>query len=169
MSDPVVKIRFVRHKGIATNLISWREGTCMPFTPSHAECVTDEGTCIGEFGFGGMKENPAGYDLEGMDELPDGRKCELIVPLPVTQAQHDEFYALAREAVAAKEGYDWNAIFGFALTGHHHDVNTAFCSAKMFLLLRKIGYFKWPVITPGHEIDPRDLMLILSVCVEIPH
>jgi hypothetical protein len=167
MSAPVVKIRFVRHKGIATDLISWREGTCMPFTPSHAECTTDSGTHIGEFGFGGMQERPAGYDDVGMDVLPDGRKCELIVPLTVTQAQHDEFYALAHASLG--EGYDWNGIFGFALTGHHHDVNHAFCSAKMFLLLRKILFFKWPVVTPAHLINPRDLMLLLSVIVEIPH
>jgi hypothetical protein len=164
---PEITIRFVRHKGIATDLISWREGVCMPFTPSHAECVTPEGTCIGEFGFGGMTEHPAGYDHDSLDTLPDGRLCECMVPLSVSQDQHDLFYAKVRESIG--QGYDWWAIPGFVLPGHHHEMGTAFCSAKMFLLLRVVDYFKWPIVVPAHLVNPRDLMLLLSVMVEIPH
>jgi hypothetical protein len=171
-----IRIRFVRHRGIATYLISWREATCMPFIPSHAECVTPAGTRIGEFGFGGMQERPFNYDTKDVallpkgktsEALPLGNRCEIIVPLEVSQEQSDKFYKMARASLG--QGYDWSAIPGFALSGHHHKVGRAVCSAKMFLLLRAVNYFKWPVSVPAHLINPRDLMLILSTHVEIPH
>jgi hypothetical protein len=163
----VINIRFVRGKGIATDLIGYREGTCMPFTPSHAECVTPEGKWLGQHGFGGMQAREPGYDHDEVEIMADGRRCEIIVPLPVLQAQHDAFYAAAKASIG--EPYDWSSILGYALPGHHHDKFHAICSAKMFLLLRKVNYFLWPIVVPAHEIDPRDLMLILSTHVEIPH
>jgi hypothetical protein len=167
MTVPVVRMRFVRHKGLATAFINWREGVCMPFTPAHAETRTPEGTCIGEFGFGGMQERPDGYDKGQIETIADGRLADITVDLPVTQEQHDKFYAEARASLG--EGYDWNAIAGFAFTGHHHTEGTAFCSAKMFLLSRAVGIIKWPVVVPAHLINPRDWMLLLSIVVEIPH
>ncbi len=139
----------------------------MPFPPSHAEIVTAEGTSIGEFGFGGMQERDYGYDRNEVEVLSDGRRAEILVCLPVTQQQHDTFYAKARESIG--QGYDWWAIPGFLLSGHHHEVGKAFCSAKVFLLLRAVNYFKWPIVVPAHLVTPRDLMMMLSLFVEIPH
>jgi hypothetical protein len=114
-----------------------------------------------------MQARDAGYDEADVDILPDGRRCELLVRLPVLQDQHDKFYANATAGIG--QPYDWGGILDFALPGHHHQFNHAFCSARMFLLLRGVNYFLWPVTAPAHDIDPRDLLLILSTHVEIPH
>jgi hypothetical protein len=167
LPSPAIQIRFVRCKGFTSDLIAFREGTCMPFPPTHTECVTPEGKWLGQHEDGGMQAREPGYDHDDVAIMPDGRRAEIIVSLPVTPRVHDAFYAAATASIG--EPYDWNAILGFAMPGHFHFKFHAICSAKMFLLLRAVNYFQWPVTVPAHEMDPRDLMLILSTCVEIPH
>jgi hypothetical protein len=164
-----IKIRFVQSKGWSSDLIVLREKTCMPFPPSHTECVTPDGKWLGQHADGGMQAREAGYDHDDVAILPDGRRCEIIVSLPVTQAQADAFYAAAHAAIG--EPYDWHAIIGFGVTFHEHQKFHAICSAKMLLLLRTKGceYFKWPLVVPAHLVDPRDLFLILSSHVQIDH
>jgi hypothetical protein len=161
-----IALRFVRSKGWSSDAIVLREKTCMPFTPSHVECVTPDGKWLGQHEDGGMQARPAGYDHDQVDII-DGRRCEIFVELPCTQEQHDAFYAAANSAIG--EPYDWEAILGFAVTWHEHQKFHAICSAKMLLLLRTCNWFKWPIVVPAHLVDPRDLMLILSTHVEIAH
>src|SRR5258707_752934 len=123
MSD--IKIRFVRSKGWTSDAIVFREKTCMPFTPSHTECVTPDDKWLGQHADGGMQAREPGYDHDDVAIMPDGRRCEIIVSLPVTQAQADAFYAAAEAAIG--EPYDWQAIVGFAVAGHHHDKFHAIC------------------------------------------
>jgi hypothetical protein len=163
----MINIRFVRSKGFTSDMIVLREKTCMPFTPSHTECVTPEGKWLGQHSDGGMQAREPGYDHDDVAIMKDGRRCEIIVPLPCTQAQADAFYAAATAAIG--EPYDWKAIVGFGVTFHEHQKFHAICSAKMLLLLRACGYFPWPIVVPAHLVDPRDLFLILSTHVEIPH
>lgn len=169
MSEAAILIRFVRSRGFSSDLIALREQTCMPFTPSHTECVTPDGKWLGQHSDGGMQARPAGYDHDDVALLPDGRRCEIIVPLPCTQAQAAAFYAAAHASIG--EPYDWRAILGFAVPGHHHTKYHAICSAKMALLLRAKGceYFRWPTTVPAHLVDPRDLMFALSTHVQIDH
>jgi hypothetical protein len=164
-----ILIRFVRSKGWSSDAIVFREKTCMPFSPSHTECVTPAGKWLGQHSDGGMQAREPGYDHDDVALMPDGRRCEIIVSLPVTQAQADAFYAAAEASIG--EPYDWQAILGFAASGHHHDKFHAICSAKMELLLRTKGceYFPWPLTVPAHLVDPRDLFLILSSHVKIDH
>lgn len=164
-----IKIRFVRSKGLESDAIAWREKTCMPFTPSHTECVTPEGKWLGQHIDGGMQAREAGYDENNVAILPDGRCCEIIVSLPVSQAQADAFYAAANALIG--QPYDWKAIIGFGVTFHEHQKFHAICSAQMLLLLRTKGceYFAWPLVVPAHLVDPRDLFLILSSHVKIDH
>jgi hypothetical protein len=165
-----IKLRFVRHKGFACAAIVWRAGMVgMPFIPTHAEWVAPNGKCIGQFGHGGMQERPMGYDRDDVYVMKDGRRCDLIVSLPVTQEQADTFYAGAYAAVAANEPYDWSAPWGFLFPGHHHTPGHSVCSSKMFLLLRAIAFFRWPITVPAHLVDPRDLLMILSTHVQIDH
>jgi len=164
-----IKIRFVRSKGWTSDAIALREKTCMPFTPSHTECVTPAGKWLGQHMDGGMQAREAGYDAADVAIMPDGRRCEIIVSLSVTQAQADAFYAAAEASIG--QPYDWKAIIGFGVTFRQHEKFHAICSAKMLLLLRTKGceYFRWPLTVPAHLVDPRDLMLILSSHVQIDH
>lgn len=174
-AGPKITLRFVLHEGIAGDVIAWREGVCMPFAPCHAECVMPDGLHhLGQFGEShdgqpaGMQVRRHGYDDGQIRTLPDGRLCDLWVDLPCTVEQSDAFYAAADASLG--EPYDWDAIFGFApIPIRMHERNHTFCSAKMFLLLRKCGWLRWPVTVPAHDIDPAMLLLMLSVLVEVPH
>lgn len=145
----------------------------MPFTPTHAECLTPEGTYIGMHGKphdgfpAGMVERAVGYDIKSLYVMPDGRRCDIIVDLPCTKAQQDAFYAFVRNSIG--EPYDWSAPWGFLLGGHHHRKFNSTCSAKMLMSLRACNYFPWPLTKPAHEINPADLLTILSTHVEIRH
>jgi hypothetical protein len=157
----MIRLRFVEGEGLASDLIELREGTCMPLYPSHVEAV-DGGSYVGQHVEGGMKARYAGYDAPF--------RKELFVDLPATPEQTVRFYQALWKAVG--EPYDWEAILGFALPGHFHAKGDAICSAKMFLLLRdKADWFpsRAPVAVPAHCIDPRDLLLMISAIVEVPH
>lgn len=134
----------------------------MPFTPSHVECVDPStGKYLGAHIEGGFLARDPGYDVPFNHEL--------FVDLPASDDQVQHFYKLARGCVG--EPYDWRAIIGFAIPGHHHAKFEAICSAKMFLLLRLVDWFPShvPMAVPAHCIDPRDLLLILSAIVPVPH
>jgi hypothetical protein len=168
----LIRIRAVRNKGWAYNVVVWRGGICMPFTPTHMECITPEDNCLGMHGgagtYGkGMLELPYGYDRDDIYVMRDGRLCELVVDLPCTKAQEVEFYRFMRASIG--EPYDWSAPWGFLLGGHHHKKWHSMCSAKVVLGLRDCGYFRWPLTKPAHEIDPAEALALLSICVEIEH
>lgn len=165
----MITLRFVRSKGLTSDAIVFLEKACMPFTPSHVECVTPDGKWLGQHIDGGMLARDAGYDHDQVAIMADGRRCEIFVDLPVTQEQADAFYRYMTGSIG--QPYDWKAIIGFVDPGHHHIPLTAICSAKCALGLRAPGceYFRWPTTVPAHLVDPRDLLLILSTHVEIPH
>lgn len=158
-----IRLRFVAAPGFDTTLIQYREGTSMPIIPSHVECVRPDGKYAGAHGDGGFQARDPGYDNATPEQ-------ECFIDLPCTQEQHDKFYAAVEAAIG--EPYDWNAILGYVLPGHHHTKFDAICSAKMFLLLRDVA--DWfpshaPVTVPAHCIDPRDLLLMVSVVIVVPH
>lgn len=167
-----IVLRFVRSKGFSSDAIVLLEKTCMPFTPSHVECVTPDGKWLGQHSDGGMMARPAGYDHDGVATMaptaacPDGR-CEIFVKLPCAQAEADAFYKYMTDSIG--QPYDWEAIIGFADPHHHHLLNHAICSAKCELGLRACGYFPWPTVVPAHLVDPRDLLWALSTHIQIDH
>jgi hypothetical protein len=158
-----ITLRFVEGFGLTSDAIEWREGTCMPLVPDHVECVDPEtGLYIGAHAEGGMMARKPGYDAPF--------KAEFFLKLPCTPEQQKAFYDAARKAIG--EPYDWEAILGFALPGHWHTKFEAICSAKMTMLLRdSANWFpsKLPLAVPFHCIDPRDLLLGLSMIVEVNH
>lgn len=160
----MIHLRFVRSSGFLSAAIVLREGLCMPFTPSHVECVSPDGlTYIGQHIDGGMLARSTDYDRATTTH-------EAFVDLPADDAQTAAFYAAAHASIG--EPYDWKAIAGFGpfpADFHFHAKLHAICSAKMFLLLRGCGWFANPVAVPAHCIDPRDLLLILSTHVLINH
>ena len=135
----------------------------MPIIPSHVECVRpSDGWYVGQHIDGGMMALKPGYDAPFFGEA--------FVDLPCTQEQHDAFYAAVDKSIG--QPYDWEAILGYIIPGHHHTKFNAICSAKMFLLLRDVA--NWfpshaPVVVPAHCIDPRDLLLMISVVIPIQH
>lgn len=166
-----IDIRFVTGNDIVSRLIRMQAGVAMPFTPSHAEARTKDGLFyIGAHLDGGIQRRPVGYDTDSLMTLPDSSKTERIVSIPCSADEEAAFYAFIEKHVG--EAYDWKGILGFGAPDIHlHDVGHIFCSAFMAGALRSKGceVFPWPMTVPFHHISPRDLFLILSTHVEIPH
>jgi hypothetical protein len=180
MAEAAIDLRFVHCAGFTSTLIDYKESNkyCMPFPPSHVECVTPDGRWLGQHGFGGMEARPSGYDHNAVEITADGRRCEIIVSLPCTQAQHDAFYGYMLSKIGMP--YDWLSLLGFVLTDvDFHTKGHLVCSAIVTAGLRATPtgvvaagftpYLKWPLTLPFHLIDPATLFLMISSHVEIPH
>ena len=154
-----MKIRFVQGSELSSRLIVAQEKAAMPFTPSHVEAVTPDGSYLGSMLDGGVQRRPPGYDAGKVAH-------ELILTLEATVDQDAKFYAFLDKHVG--EPYDWRAIIGFILPEHEHLTNHAICSALITLALRACEWFKWPLAAPAHLVDPRDLLLLISGRMEIP-
>lgn len=165
----MITLRFVTSDDRLSALIRTQAGICVPFTPSHAECVSQDGKFyIGEHFGTGMQARPAGYDSACLMTLPSGKKSEAFVALPCTPAQEAAFYKFVTDKIG--EPYDWKSIFSFAAPDINlHDVGHLICSAIMTAALRACNYFPMPLVVPFHHISPRDLFLILSSHVQIDH
>lgn len=165
----MIRIRFVTGNDFASKLIRMQAGVSMPFTPSHTEALSQDGKFyIGAHIDGGVMARPVGYDATQLMMLPDGSKSERIVSLPCTAEQEIAFYAFVNSKIG--EPYDWKSILGFAAPDlHMHLLDHIICSAFMSDGCRVARVFPWPMTVPFHHITPRDLMLILSTHVEIPH
>jgi hypothetical protein len=162
VADSMIRLRFVAGRDDISLAIIARSQVCMPFCPSHVECVTPDGKFVGQHFHGGMQARDPGYDKSYLAN-------ELFVDLPATPEQTDAFYAFVEARIG--QPYDWKSIIDYALPVNLHVFNHAICSAGMFLGLRAPGctWFRWPVTVPAHLISPRDLLLMLSTHVEIPH
>ena len=167
----MIRIRFVTGNDPLSALIRSQAGVCMPFTPSHAECLSQDGQFyIGAHFDGGVKARRIGYDASSLMKLADGRKSERIVALPCSVAQEAAFYGFVTSKI--DQPYGWKAIFGFIAPDLHlHLLDHSICSALMIAGLRAKGceIFPWPLTVPFHHVTPRDLLLMLSSLVEIPH
>lgn len=161
--DDVIRFRFAQAKDFGGLLIVLREQLCMPFTPSHVECVTPEGKYLGQRMDGGMKIRDPGYDKNDIAH-------ELFVNLPATPEQVKSFYDSAHKSIG--QSYDWTAILDYAIpTLDLHKYNHSICSAKMLLCMRAAPapVLHWPMTVPAHLVNPRDFLFLLSALVEIPH
>jgi hypothetical protein len=163
-------IRFVQGTDVTSKLIVAQEKTAMPFTPSHAEALTPDGSAfIGAHIDGGVMKRPVGYDLSTTAIDPTtGKKRELLLRLEATAAQDAAFYAFLESHIG--EPYDWRAILGFILPDHEHIPDHAICSALVTLALRAKGceWFEWSLAAPAHLVDPRDLLLLISGRMAVP-
>jgi hypothetical protein len=75
------------------------------------------------------------------------------------------FYAGLQKHIG--EPYDFAAILGFVTGDDLHTKQHAICSALQVLELTRSKLFPFPLVRPPHEIDPADLLLVLSGIVEI--
>jgi|SRR5579859_2786678 len=158
-----ITIRFVTCDDPISILIRVQAGICMPFTPSHTEALSRDGTgWTGQHIDGGCLKRPLDYYLK----YPNPRECQ--VKIPVTDEQFDAFHSYLEAHIGSP--YDWRAIEGFGLTElNAHMPGGQICSALMHMCARAGKIFPFPVITPAHHISPRDHMLMLSAIVEIDH
>lgn len=156
----MIRLRFVAGNDPDSRAIILRSQVCMPFTPSHVECVTPEGKYLGQHAKGGMQAREPGYDKAELAH-------ELFVNIDANQAQTDAFYKAVDDSIG--KPYDWSAIIDYALPVNFHQADHTICSAEMTLDLRKGRVWPWPLAVPAHLISPRDLLLMLSGIVEIPH
>lgn len=165
----MIRIRFVTTGDMESSLIRMQAGVSMPFTPSHTEALSQDGkSYVGAHLNGGVLARPVGYDTASLMTLPDGSKSERIVALPCSPEQEAAFYSFVHSKVG--EPYDWVSIFGFTAPDlHTHLLDHIICSAFMCGGCRVAKIFPWPMTAPFHHITPRDLFLILSTHVEIPH
>lgn len=164
----MIRLRFVTCNDWISRLIRIQAGVSMPFTPSHVEALTQDGQFyIGAHLSGGVKARPVGYDAASLMTLPDGSKSERIISIPCTLAQETAFYDYVHSKIG--EPYDWKSICGFMVPWHMHLQYHIICSAFMTAGVRAAKVFPWPVTVPFHHVSPRDLFLILSTMVEIPH
>jgi hypothetical protein len=160
----MIRLRFVTGTEAISALIRLQAGLCMPFTPSHVECVSQDGkSYIGQHCDGGMQARPVGYDAKTVMH-------EAFVNLPCTDEQEAAFYGYMTSKIG--QPYDWRSIISFVDPALNlHDKNHLICSAIQTAGLRAKGceYFRWPLTVPFHHISPRDLFLMLSSHVEISH
>ena len=159
----MITLRFVTSDHPLSRLIRTQAGICMPFTPSHVECLSRDGkSYVGQHMDGGMQARPIGYDA-----VEQGLK-EKLVPLPCTPEQDALFFAYVEKRIG--KPYDWKSIVSFAAPDINlHDFDHLICSAEMTAALRACRYFPMPLVVPFHHISPRDLLLILSSHVQIDH
>jgi hypothetical protein len=166
-----IRIRFVTEDDRLSALIRTQAGVAMPFTPSHAEALSQDGKFyIGQHFDGGMQARPVGYNDANLVTLPDGTKSSRVISLPCSPEQEASFYAYVTSKIGMP--YDWKSIFSFAAPDINlHTPGTLICSAIMTAGLRAAPapYFLMPLTVPFHHISPRDLMLILSTHVQIDH
>lgn len=164
----MIRIRFCTSTALSSQLIRWQAGASMPFTPSHCEALSQDGTVyIGAHMDEGVRARPVGYDAADLLTLSDGSKADRIVSLPCSEPQEAAFYAFVQSKVGTP--YDWKAIVGFEAPGHFHDFGHLICSAFMTAGLRACEYFRWPTTKPFHLVSPDHLFFTLSTHVKIPH
>lgn len=159
---PVIRLRFVKGKGLAALAIIAQEKTAMPLTPSHVEAIIATGQGLGYVGShiqDGMRWRPLDYDKGDFTD-------ELILELPASDDQVTAFNAFMLSIIG--EAYDWQAIFGFVIPEHFHIPHHVICSAAVTLGLRKCGWFPWPLAAPAHLISPRDLLVMISGRMQVP-
>lgn len=158
----MIRLRFVACKDDVSLAIILRSQVCMPFTPSHVECVRPDGKYVGQHFEGGMQARDPGYDKSIL-------KNELFIDLPATEEQAAAFYSFVESKIG--QSYDWKSILDYALPVNLHVFNHSICSAIMELGLRTKGCecLRWPVTVPSHLISPRDLLLMISCLIEVPH
>jgi len=155
----MIKLRFVKSKGIESDAIVALEKTAMPFTPSHVEAVTSDGFYIGAHFIGGIQKRPSDYDAGKFEH-------ELFLELETHEVdQTKKFYDFMNSHIG--EPYDWKAILGFVIPHHEHLANHAICSAIVSLGLRSCNWFPFPLAAPAHLIDPRDLLLMISTRIKV--
>ncbi len=163
MNDAKIVIRFVAERGLIPWCIRYQAGIAMPFTPNHVESVSPDGAWYyGEHIVGGLQKRPKDYDAPKL-------LAEFFVTIPCTQEQADAYYGYLESKVNS-ESYDWRSIISFAFPSWNlHKQGELICSAITAAAMRKGKVLPYILTVPFHHLSPRDILLICSVLVDVPH
>lgn len=153
-----MKIRFVEGSEFDSQAIIALEKVALPFTPSHVEAVTPDGFYLGAMFSGGVQKRPIGYDNGKFNN-------EKILTLEATADQDKLFYGYLEKHI--DEPYDWEAILGFLIPENFHNSNHTICSALITQALRASSWFRFQLAVHSHLVDPRDLLLMISVQMQV--
>ena len=162
VSEAKIVIRFVAEKGLLARFIRFQAGVAMPFTPNHVESVSPDGQWYyGEHARGGLLKRAKGYDAARL-------KAEFFVEIPCSQVQADAYYSYLESNLGMP--YDWRSIVSFVFPlWNLHGRGELICSAITAAAMRAGKVLPWRLTVPFHHISPRDVLLMCSVLVDVPH
>jgi hypothetical protein len=152
----MIRLRFVSYRDIAGDLISAYSGS--PW--DHVEAVMPDGSgYLGAVDDGkGVAVRPIGYDKPFVKER--------FVDLPASDDVTAAFYQCLRQHLG--EPYDFEAIAGYAIHDDGlHQKGRVICSALQTIAAVKSGWFPGSLTRKPHEVDPADLLFVLSGRVAI--
>jgi hypothetical protein len=157
-----IVIRFVAERGPLAWLIRYQAGIAMPFTPNHVESVSPDGQWYyGEHIKGGLAKRPKGYDAKTV-------LAEFFIEIPCTADQRKAYYAYLESKLGMS--YDWRSLVSFAIPSWNlHGRGELICSAITASAMRKGKILPYILTVPFHHITPRDILLMCSVLVNVPH
>lgn len=140
-----ITFQFVTGKEAASELIRWKTDSEI----SHVNVVTPEGKLLGALMNGGIQVREANYDHWTL---------QILVTIPVTDEQYDEFWKYALSQVGGK--YDSKGIMGIALGNNMHDPKESFCSEYMTKCINAGKVFR--IAKDPSKIDPETLRLLVT-------
>ena len=150
-----MRLRFRHCSDFLSGMIARHHGETHPFAPTHVDLVLDDGY-LGAHDHG-IAFRPVGYDKVTLVH-------ELFVDVPLPDEAAAQAFALSKVGCP----YDWEAILDFVLPIELHEPRHLICSAFARLTLEAGGFFPYPLAVPAHATSPRDLLFLLSACVDIP-
>lgn len=144
----MIRLQFSTESGIESELIrTFGHGWC-----SHVDAVLPDNTLLGARADGGVQIRQPGYKNFTRTQ---------IVSIPIDDKPFLEFL----HAQVGKP-YDMTAIFAFAVDRDWREDDSWFCSELQAAALEKV-WFQHKLSTVVNRITPPDLLLVLSVTLDI--
>jgi uncharacterized protein YycO len=148
----MIRLRFVRHKGIFSWLTSLAQYNDFPY--SHVEAIRGD-TCISSwFLNGGVRVEPADYD-KGTFQI------EKFMDVPATPDQEKSFFVFLSNQVG--KPYDWRAIVSFYTHRGWQEEAAWECAELIAAALVECGIFPEKEAIRYAKITLRDLSLIAGM------
>lgn len=145
-SRKMIRLQFVEGTDLGSKAIQVFERGW----PSHVNAVLPDGSLLGAL-LDGVKIRPADYDHWPKQQ---------VVSLHTFPDEEDAWYSFLKAQVG--KPYDKLAIAAFTIQRDWREPDSWFCSELIAAALEACGFFPGKLSTPGNEITPRDLLLLVS-------
>jgi uncharacterized protein YycO len=156
-----MKLQFVATNTLPSEIITFYEDPNRK-TFSHVDFLMADGNLLG------ARASKIGKIPAGVQIRPPNYELfikRFIVDIPATEQVNDQFLSFMVSKIGSP--YDHKAIFGFALPGYWHEKGAFICSALISAALKDCKIFCSPLFKDDWEIDPDQLLLILSAMFPI--